>query len=85
VRVEAAPALFGEFQGVGLDEALPNADGTQAADPPWVAQQFALDAEALLAVLVDDEPRLALTEFGVDVPVPEVERLEDRPSASTTL
>ena len=77
VRVEPATAPLGVFQGVGLDEALPDADGAQAADPPRVAQQLALDAEALLAVLVDDEARPALAEFGVDVVVPEVERLED--------
>jgi len=28
--------------------------GTEAADPPQILQQFALDAEALLAVLVDE-------------------------------
>jgi len=28
--------------------------GTEAADPPQILQQFALDAEAHLAVLVDE-------------------------------
>src|SRR5439155_22024446 len=49
----------------------------QAADPPRIAQQLAFDAQALLAVVVDDEPRPALAEFGIHVLVPQVERLED--------
>ena len=57
--------------------ALPDADRAEAADPARIAQQFALDGEALLAVLVDDKPRPALAECGVDVFVPQVERLED--------
>src|SRR5439155_25651404 len=77
VRVEPAPASFGIFQGVGLDDSLPDADGTEAADPTRIAQQLALDAQAFLAVLVDDEPGPALAEFGIYVRVPQVERLED--------
>src|SRR4029077_7476433 len=77
VRVEPALAPFGVFQGVGLDDSLSDADGTQAADPPRIAQQLAFDAQAFLAVFVDDEPRPALAEFGIDVLVPQIERLED--------
>src|SRR2546425_1096254 len=77
VRVEPALAPFGVFQGVGLEESLPDADGTQAADPPRIAQQLAFDAQAFLAVVVDDEPRPALAEFGIHVFVPQVNRLED--------
>src|SRR3989449_5840077 len=77
VRVEPAFAPLGIFQGAGLDDALPGADGPQAADPPRIAQQLALDAEAFLTVVVDDEPRPALAEFGTDVRVPQVEGLED--------
>src|SRR5439155_894378 len=77
VRVEPAPAPFGIFQGAGLDDSLPDADGTQAADPPRIPQQLAFDAQAFLAVFVDDKPRPALAEFGIDVLVPQVERLED--------
>jgi hypothetical protein len=29
---------FGVFQGAGLDDSLPGADGTQATDPPRIAQ-----------------------------------------------
>src|SRR6266850_2366068 len=77
VRVEPALAPFGVFQGVGLDDSLSDADGTQTADPPRIAQQLTFDAQALLAVVVDDKPRPALAEFGIDVLVPQVERLED--------
>src|SRR5881628_1822058 len=77
VWVEPAPAPLGIFEGAGLDDALPGADGPQAADPPRIAQQLTLDAEALLAVVVDDKPRPPLAEFGIDVLVPQVERLED--------
>src|SRR5436309_5018006 len=77
VRVETAFASFGVFQGAGLDDALSGAHGTQATDPPRITQQLAFDAQALLAIVVDDEPRPALAEFGIDVLVPQVEGLED--------
>src|SRR5207244_10502038 len=67
----------GGFPGVGLDDSLPVAYATEAADPPRIAQQLALDAQAFLAVFVDDNPGPALAEFGIDVPVPQIERLED--------
>ena len=77
VRIEPALLPFGVFQAVERDVALPYADRAEAADPARIAQQFALDAEALLAVVIDDKARPALAEFGIDVPVPQVERLED--------
>ena len=45
--------------------------------PRGLPKQFALDLEALLAVLVDDKARPALAEFGIDVFVPEIERLQN--------
>src|SRR6267143_1333887 len=77
VRVEPAFAPLGIFQRASLDDSLPGADGPQAADPPRIAEQLAFDAQALLAVFVDDKPRPALAELGIDVRVPQVERLED--------
>src|SRR5437763_341497 len=62
VRVEPALLPFGVFEAVELDHALADADRAEAADPPRIAQQFALDTETLLAVLVDDKPRPALAE-----------------------
>ena len=74
MRVKAALLAFGIFEAVELDRALPDANRAEAADPPRIAQQFALDREALLAVLVDRKPRPALVERGIDVFVPEIER-----------
>src|SRR5262249_16010416 len=78
-RIEPAFASLGIFQGVGLDDPLPDTDGTQAADSPRIAQHLAFDVEAYLDVFVDDEPRPALTELGIDVRVPQIDRLEDVP------
>ncbi len=77
MRVEPALLPFGIFEGVELDRTLPDTDRAEAADPARIAEQFALDLEALLAVLVDDKPRPALAVLGIDVFVPEVERLQN--------
>src|SRR5215472_2183067 len=77
MRVEPAPLPFTVSEGVGLDRALPDADRAEAADPARIAQHFALDREALLAILIDGEPRPALVECGINVFVPEVEWLQD--------
>jgi len=73
----ARSAPFGIFQGAGLHDPLPDADGTQAADPPRITQQLAFDAETFLAVFVDDKPWPALAKFGIHALVPQVKRLED--------
>jgi hypothetical protein len=75
MRVEPALLPFGVFQAVELNRALPDADSTEAADAPRIAQQFALDAEALFAV--DGKLRPALVELGIDVFVPEIERFQN--------
>ena len=77
MRIEPALFALGVFLRVGNDGALPHPDRTQAADPARIAQELALDAEALLAVVVDYEARPALAKFGIDVAVPQIERLED--------
>jgi len=78
-RVRVEPALFtlGIFEAVELDGTLPYSDRAEAADPPRIAQHFALDAEPLLAVLVDHKPRPALAEFGICLFVPEIEWLQN--------
>src|SRR5205085_12058474 len=65
------------FEAVELDRALPDPDRAQAADPARIAEQFALDAKPLLAVLVDDEPRPTVAEPRIYIFVPQAERLED--------
>src|SRR3989440_1219916 len=49
---------------------------TQTQDPSRIAQKLAVDAQAFLAVFVDDVPRPALAEFRVDLPIPDSEPLE---------
>jgi hypothetical protein len=85
MRVEPALLPFAVFEAVGLDVTLPHADRAEAAYPARVAQQFALDAEALFAVLVDDKPRPALAEFGIDILSQRSSGSRIWPSASTTL
>ena len=65
------------LEAVELDRTLPDTDRAEAADPPRIAQQLALDAKPLLAVLVDDQPRPPLAELGIDVFLPQRERFED--------
>jgi hypothetical protein len=77
VRVEPALLPFGIFEAVELDGALPDTDCAKAANPARIAQQLAFDAEALLAVFVDDKPRPTVAKFGINVPVLQVERLKD--------
>ena len=77
VRIEPALAPVRVFQTVECDLALANADRAEAANAARIAQKLALDGEAFLAVVVDDEPRPAFTERGVDVVIPQSERLEN--------
>ncbi len=77
MRVEPALAPVGVFQAVEFDLALPDAHGAQAANASRIAKQLALNAEAFLAVVVNDEPRPAFTERGVDIFIPKRERLQN--------
>ena len=77
VGIEAALAPVGVFQAVEPDLALPDADRPQAADAARITQQLAFDGEPFLAVVVDDEPRPAFPERGLDIVVPQRERLEN--------
>src|ERR1051326_3608735 len=70
MRIEPALLPFGIFETVELDVALADADRAEAADPARIAEQFALDAEALLTVFVNDEARPALAERRVYVLIP---------------
>ena len=44
---------------------------------PVVADHVLLDDEALLAIVAFHDPRRAVPELGVDVPVPQIKRLKD--------
>ena len=64
------PGAVRVFQTVERDLALTDADRAEAANTARIAEQLALDDEAFLAVVVDDEPRPAFTERRVDVVIP---------------
>ncbi len=78
VRVEAAGLAVLVGHRVGLDDALPRADGTDPADAgAAVADRMLLDDQPLLAVLALDDARRPVAEFRIDVFVPQIERFED--------
>src|SRR4029079_17831154 len=79
MRVEAAGLAFLVFHGVGGDDDLPRGDRAAPPDTALaVTDRVLLDDQPLLAALVVlDDARRAVTEFGIDVLVPEIERLEN--------
>ena len=79
VRVEPAGLAFLVFHRVGGDDALPRADRADAADAELrIADRVLLDNQPLLAGLVVlDDARRPVAELGIDVLVPEIERLQD--------
>ena len=81
VRVEPAGLAFLVFHRVGGDDALARADRADPADAELrVADRVLLDDQPLLAALVVlDDARRPVAELGIDVFVPEIERLQDMP------
>jgi hypothetical protein len=77
VRIKPALFALGIFEAVEFDGTLPYPDRAETADAARIAEQFAFDAEPLLAVMVDHKPRPALAVLGIDVFVPEIERLQN--------
>src|SRR5262249_48164984 len=77
VRVEAAAPTLDVFHGALVDHALSGPDGADHAETLRATEDLALDQQAFLAVGVDDDPRRAISEAGVDVLVPQVHGLED--------
>jgi len=59
---------------------LPRAHRADPANAPAaVADGMLLDDETFLTVIAQDDARGTITEFGVDVMVPEIKRFEDVP------
>src|SRR5438477_539419 len=80
MRVETALAAFLVLHRIAGDDALARADPAGAAEPGLgAAEDLLLDDEALLAVLVFDQPRRPVAEAGLHVIVPQIERLEHMP------
>src|SRR5207248_8122775 len=77
MRVEPALAAFVVLHRITGDDALARADPAGAAEPGLrAAEDLLLDDEALLAVLVLDQPRRPIAEAGLHVIVPQIERLD---------
>jgi hypothetical protein len=80
VRVEPAGLAVFVRHCVGLDDALPRPDRPDPPDAdPAVADRVLLDDDSLLAVLTPDDPRRPVPKRGIDVFVPQIQRLEDVP------
>src|SRR5262249_29776801 len=76
VRVEAAGATLNVLRRDVRHDALPRADRADEAEPLRAAEDLVFDQQPLLAVGVDDETGRSLAKRGVDVLVPEIERLQ---------
>ena len=86
MRIEAAWFAVLVGHRIGLDHALAGADCADPADAALaVADRLLLDNEALLAVFSFHYSRRPVAKSRVDVIIPEIERLENVPSASMTL
>ena len=64
LRIEPAFAPLSKFQTVRSHRTLPDPNRTEAAEAARVAQQPPFDAEALVAVLVDNRSWTALAKIG---------------------
>jgi hypothetical protein len=81
MRIDTAVPIFGVFEAVELDRACRTSDRAEA-DPARIAQQFAVDAEALLAFSSITCRGRRSENLGS---VPQVDPFGRCPSASTTL
>src|SRR5580693_6694447 len=77
VRVEAALAALAVCHRIVANDPITRADRAECAKPPASAKRLAIDAQALLAVLVDEEARRPIPKRRIDIVLPEVEWLED--------
>src|SRR5256714_6651532 len=80
MRFKAALAAFLVLHRIPGAATLARAAPAGAAEPGLrAAEDLLLDDEALLAVLVLDQPRRPVAEAGLHVIVPQIERLEHMP------
>src|ERR1700751_1707519 len=77
VRVEATLAALVVGHCIVANYPITRADRAECAKPPASAKRLAIDAQAFLAVLVDEEARCAIPKRRIDIILPEVDRLED--------
>src|SRR4029077_16850815 len=77
VRIEAALLALFVCHRVVADDAVASTNGTQRAKTSAPAERPAVDAQTLLAVLVDEESRRPVTEARIDVLLPQIQGLQD--------
>src|SRR5690348_30005 len=77
VRVEAALTALIVRHCIVADDAVTCSNRAKRAEPSAPAKRLAVDAQTFLAVLVDEQARRPVTERGIDVVLPQIERLED--------
>ncbi len=75
--IEAAFAALVVCHRIVADDPVASADCTECAKPPAPAKLLAIDAQPLLAVIVDEEARCAIPKRRIDIIHPQIERLED--------
>src|SRR5206468_9240973 len=77
VGVEASLPALDVLHSAVVHRALPGSDPADETEALRAPQDLALDEQPFLAVGVDDHPRRAGAVCGIDVLVPDVDRLED--------
>src|SRR6516162_7957074 len=77
VRVEAALAAFLVGHRVVANYPVTGADGTERSEASAPAKGLAIDAQTLLAVIVDKQARRPIPKVRFDVILPQIQRLED--------
>jgi hypothetical protein len=77
VRIEAALLALLVGHRVVADDAVAGANGTQRAKAPAPAKRPAVDAQTLLAVLVDKQARRPVTKARIDILLPQIQGLQD--------
>src|SRR6266853_3691049 len=77
MRVEPALPSLAVLQRVIAHDAVAGANRADRPEALLAAKRLAVDAQALLAVLIDEASRRPVTERRIDVVLPQIERLEN--------
>ena len=75
MRVETAGAPLLVAHRIGRDDALPRADTADPAHTLPAAEDLLLDQQPFFAVFIEDELRRTIAKRGVEIVVPQRERL----------
>ena len=77
VRIESALLAFPVCHRVVADHTVTGADRAERAKTSASAKSPAVDAQTLLAVVVDKQARCPVTKARIDVVLPQIQRLQD--------